>query len=134
AVGDAVRHVHLKDEVPPKEGAPPVPWTPVLMGRGEFPAEAVLDALVARGYQGFVSFEWEKRWHPEIEEPEGALPHFIRYVSQGRRGERSGVSSRTRSSASSRAPGRRPSSSPPPRRRTSSWPSCARTPGSTGRA
>jgi glucosamine-6-phosphate deaminase len=87
SLGDAVRHVHLKDVVPPKEGAPPVPWTPVLMGRGEFPAEAVLDALVARGYQGFVSFEWEKRWHPEIEEPEVALPHFIRYVSQRLRGE-----------------------------------------------
>jgi glucosamine-6-phosphate deaminase len=88
ALGDAVRHVHLKDVVPPRsEGAPPIPWTPVLMGRGEFPAEDVLDVLARRGYAGFVSFEWEKRWHPEIEEPEIALPHFIRYVSQRLRGE-----------------------------------------------
>jgi glucosamine-6-phosphate deaminase len=86
ALGAAVRHVHLKDVAPPKPGAPPFPWTPVLMGRGEFPAEAVLGILAARGYDGFVSFEWEKRWHPEIEDPEIALPHFIRYVSHRLRG------------------------------------------------
>ena len=28
-------------------------------------------------YDGYVSFEWEKYWHPEIEEPEVALPDFI---------------------------------------------------------
>jgi len=30
------------------------------------------------GYKGFYSFEWEKRWHPEIEEPEVA---FAQYAS-----------------------------------------------------
>jgi hypothetical protein len=30
--------------------------------------------LADGGYQGWVSVEWEKRWHPEIEEPEVALP------------------------------------------------------------
>jgi len=28
-------------------------------------------------YDGFVSFEWEKYWHPEIEAPGVALPDFI---------------------------------------------------------
>src|SRR5262249_4649630 len=82
ALGDAVRHVHLKDVRPPSADDPPRPWKPVLLGRGEFPAESVMDVLSARGYGGFVSFEWEKRWHPEIEEPEIALPHFVQYVSQ----------------------------------------------------
>jgi len=27
-------------------------------------------------YGGFYNFEWEKRWHPEIEEPEVAFPQF----------------------------------------------------------
>ena len=45
-----------------------------------FPARAssrpgrVLDLLRARGYDRWVSFEWEKRWHPALEEPEVALP------------------------------------------------------------
>ncbi|RYG31354.1 MAG: sugar phosphate isomerase/epimerase, partial [Chitinophagaceae bacterium] len=28
------------------------------------------------GYQGYYSFEWEKLWHPEIEEPEAALAQY----------------------------------------------------------
>ena len=31
-------------------------------------------------YHGYVSFEWEKYWHPEIEEPEVALPDFINAI------------------------------------------------------
>jgi glucosamine-6-phosphate deaminase len=57
----------------------------VLPGRGEFPARRVLHVLEAQAYDRFVSFEWEKRWHPEIEEPEVALPHFTGWVAdQGR--------------------------------------------------
>ena len=35
-----------------------------------------LEALAGIGYKGYYSFEWEKRWHPEIEDPEVAFPHF----------------------------------------------------------
>jgi sugar phosphate isomerase/epimerase len=73
ALGAAIRHVHLKDL---KRAAPSLPWTPVLLGDGVFPAERVIAALQATGYPRFLSFEWEKRWYPEIEEPEVALPHF----------------------------------------------------------
>jgi sugar phosphate isomerase/epimerase len=27
-------------------------------------------------HQGWLNFEWEKRWHPDIEEPEVSFPHF----------------------------------------------------------
>jgi len=80
ALGTAIRHVHLKDVKRPLPPAVPFPWTPVLPGAGEFPARRVLEILEGRRYSGFVSFEWEKKWHPEIEEPEVALPHFIRWV------------------------------------------------------
>jgi hypothetical protein len=30
-------------------------------------------------YDGFHSFEWEKKWHPEIADAEIALPHFARW-------------------------------------------------------
>jgi hypothetical protein len=36
--------------------------------------------LDAAGFAGHVSFEWEKRWHPQLEEPEIALPHFARWI------------------------------------------------------
>ncbi len=29
------------------------------------------------GYEGWITVEWEKRWHPEIEEPEVALPRHL---------------------------------------------------------
>jgi hypothetical protein len=38
--------------------------------------------LVKMGYKGYYSFEWEKVWHPDIEEPEIAFPDFARVVSQ----------------------------------------------------
>ena len=38
--------------------------------------------LAAGGYQGYYGFEWEKRWHPEIEEPEVAFPHYAKIMRQ----------------------------------------------------
>jgi len=49
-------------------------WQLVLLGQGEVPVREMLGLLAAGGYQGWISVEWEKRWHPEIEEPEVALP------------------------------------------------------------
>jgi sugar phosphate isomerase/epimerase len=48
----------------------------VLMGDGEFPTEATLRVLKNAGYDGWLSYEWEKMWHPEIADPEVALPPF----------------------------------------------------------
>src|SRR5439155_1514794 len=80
-LGDHVRHVHLKDvarqATPQGRG-----WVPRLPGHGEFAPERVLSALRARGYDRWVSFEWEKRWYPALEEPEVALPHFVRWAAR----------------------------------------------------
>jgi glucosamine-6-phosphate deaminase len=86
ALGPFLRHVHLKDERRPPDGK--VPWPPVLPGRGDFPAARVLDWLAAAGGDRWVSFEWEKRWHPQIEEPELALPHFLHWAADELRGRR----------------------------------------------
>jgi fatty-acyl-CoA synthase len=37
----------------------------------------MLERLAAGGYPHWISVEWEKRWHPEIEEPEVALPQHL---------------------------------------------------------
>jgi sugar phosphate isomerase/epimerase len=52
-------------------------WQLVLLGEGEVPVRDMLDLLSDGGYQGWVSVEWEKRWHPEIAEPEVALPQHL---------------------------------------------------------
>ncbi len=36
--------------------------------------------LVRGGYRGYYSFEWEKAWHPEIQEPEVAFPHYAKLM------------------------------------------------------
>jgi sugar phosphate isomerase/epimerase len=56
-------------------------WQLVLLGDGEVPVREMLALLGAGGYQGWVSVEWEKRWHPEIEAPEVALPQHLRLLT-----------------------------------------------------
>ena len=38
-------------------------------------------------YEHFVSFEWEKKWRPELAEPEIAIPHFAKWLRQHSNGE-----------------------------------------------
>jgi sugar phosphate isomerase/epimerase len=52
-------------------------WRLVLLGEGEVPVRDMLGLLTAAGYPHWISVEWEKRWHPEIEEPEVALPQHL---------------------------------------------------------
>jgi glucosamine-6-phosphate deaminase len=78
-LGDRVRHVHLKDVA--REAGGDGRFVPRLPGQGEFGPGQVLASLRARGYDRWVSFEWEKRWYPALEEPEVALPHFVRWTA-----------------------------------------------------
>ncbi len=75
ALGRWIRHVHLKDSRP--EGTA---YRYVLTGEGAAPVRELVRVLAAGGYRGFYSFEWEKAWHPEIEEPEVAFPHYAKVM------------------------------------------------------
>jgi sugar phosphate isomerase/epimerase len=57
-------------------------WQLVLLGQGEVPVRQMLGLLAADGYPNWISVEWEKRWHPEIEEPEVALPQHLRVLAE----------------------------------------------------
>jgi sugar phosphate isomerase/epimerase len=70
-LGRFVRHTHLKDSRAAGDGR-----RYVLTGSGEVPVKEQVAVLARGGYEGFYGFEWEKMWHPEIEEPEVAFPHF----------------------------------------------------------
>jgi sugar phosphate isomerase/epimerase len=74
-----LRHVHLKDFV--RDGSE---WRPALTGEGDFPLRKVIASLQAANYERFVSFEWEKQWHPEIAEASIAVPHFAQWFRQFR--------------------------------------------------
>lgn len=76
-LGKWMRHTHLKDSKP--AGAE---RRYVLTGAGEVPVREQVKVLAAGGYQGFYSFEWEKKWHPEIEEPEVAFPHYAKVMAE----------------------------------------------------
>jgi sugar phosphate isomerase/epimerase len=65
-------HVHIKDGRRPADGGPN--WDLTLLGAGEVPMRDILGALRAVGYDGWLAVEWEKKWHPELAEPEAALP------------------------------------------------------------
>jgi sugar phosphate isomerase/epimerase len=78
ALGDRIEYVHLKDAVydPDDPAATDRGWAYVLPGEGELPIDEVIRELDARGYDGWLVFEHEKRWHPAIPDPEVAAPAF----------------------------------------------------------
>jgi sugar phosphate isomerase/epimerase len=63
----------------------PTGWRLVLLGEGEVPVREMFGILIANGYGGVVSVEWEKTWHLDIEEPEVALPQHIKLLEGWRR-------------------------------------------------
>ena len=75
-LGRYIRHTHLKDSVPAGNDR-----RYVLTGTGEVPVKRQIAALAKIGYRGLYSFEWEKRWHPEIDEPEVAIAQYARVAA-----------------------------------------------------
>lgn len=69
-IGERLAHVHVKDARPREDGS----WQLVLLGEGQVPCREIIHLLAAKGYQGYLCAEWEKKWHPEIQEPDIALP------------------------------------------------------------
>ena len=60
---------------------PPAPSTLTCSFTGAVPVKEQVKVLGAGGYKGFYCFEWEKKWHPEIEEPEVAFPHYAKVMA-----------------------------------------------------
>ncbi|NLJ24428.1 MAG: TIM barrel protein [Firmicutes bacterium] len=74
-IGNRVYHTHIKDSQM-KDGT----MHYCLVGEGDLPIQDCLSLLVNIGYKGWVSLEWEKKWHPELAEPEVAFPQFLRVI------------------------------------------------------
>ncbi len=76
-LGSAIRHIHVKDF---RRCADGVQY--VLTGQGAFPWHDLSAAQKQLRYKGFVSFEWEKQWHPELEDAGIAVPHFAKQFAR----------------------------------------------------
>ncbi len=72
-----IRHTHIKDAKFINGKA-----QYVLLGKGETPIFEAIDILAQGGYTGYYCFEWEKMWHPEIEEPEIAIPDYSKTMKE----------------------------------------------------
>ncbi len=81
-MGRHVRYVHLKDA----KGCPGGPQQLCLTGEGNVPIKEALTVLKSNNYDGWLTLEWEKRWHPELPSADQALPAHIEYVRKTVRG------------------------------------------------
>lgn len=80
ADGKLIAHVHVKDALRNAEDREK--WQLTLLGGGELPLKEIIGLLQRNGYEGYLSLEWEKKWHSEIEEPEVALPQAAQLLRQ----------------------------------------------------
>ena len=75
-LSDTVLYCHFKDSVKGPDGKNR--YVPV--GQGEMPVREVVDILKEAGRDLFLSFEHEKMWHPELPDPEEALPAYAEFM------------------------------------------------------
>ncbi len=80
-LGPWIRHTHLKDSIGSGQNRDE-DRKYVLTGRGNVPIQRQIEALRSIGYKGFYCFEWEKLWHPDIDDPEIAIADYARVVGQ----------------------------------------------------
>jgi sugar phosphate isomerase/epimerase len=82
AIGPRIGYTHVKDAVhdPNHEWAMDDGWHYVLPGEGQLPLADAIRVLQGHGYDGWILFEQEKRWHPNLAEPEVAFPAFVKWV------------------------------------------------------
>lgn len=70
-IGSRIRHVHVKDSISVPSDRHPYSY--VLPGKGEFPFAEACGVLYENNYQGVVSLEWERKWHPYLPDLQAAL-------------------------------------------------------------
>lgn len=72
---DKVKFIHVKDAIE-KNGEHKL----CLTGEGSIPLAELVGLLKKDGYQGYLSFEWEKMWNAYLDEPEVAFPGYVKYL------------------------------------------------------
>ena len=73
-----IDHIHLKDWIPLHDGREHL----VLLGAGLLPTVDIILLLKELRFQGYLSLEWEKLWHPEIEDSAVAIDQYAWYMKR----------------------------------------------------
>jgi sugar phosphate isomerase/epimerase len=76
AVQEFVFYTHTKDGRPGPDGK----WHYVPPGEGQINLPRVVQLLRSIAFDGFLSFEHEKKWHPELPDPDVAFPRYVHYM------------------------------------------------------
>jgi len=77
----AIRHLHLKDDVIAADGT----RRACVPGRGNVPWPAMIEDLQRHGYAGDATVEYERRWLPDILPPASeSLPEAIGFIERCR--------------------------------------------------
>lgn len=74
--GGRLYYTHFKDAVPEEE------WRLVSLGDGNVDIAGAVSVLKAAGYDGYLTLEHEKRWHPIIDPPEVAFPTAVKWFRE----------------------------------------------------
>ncbi len=69
-------HIHIKDAIHENGKLHHL----CRIGEGHLPLRGIIEMLEKDGYQGYYSLEWEKRWHPELDEPEVVFPAYAEWM------------------------------------------------------
>jgi sugar phosphate isomerase/epimerase len=81
-IGPRIGYTHIKDALadPDHPLAMADGWRYVFPGEGQLPLAQSVRLLRSKGYDGWLVFEHEKRWHPNLPEPEEAFPAYARWA------------------------------------------------------
>ena len=75
-LGRHIKYTHIKDS----SVGPGGERVHALMGDGDVPIADCIRVLTEGGYDGWLAYEWEKKWAPEIPDPEIAFPRYVAYL------------------------------------------------------
>ena len=76
-LGAYIKYVHIKDSVV-EDGA--VKYK--MMGEGDLPIDDMMLALRSINYEGYISFEWVKRWAAELSDAGVVFPHYTNFMER----------------------------------------------------
>ncbi|MDA3800529.1 MAG: sugar phosphate isomerase/epimerase [Kiritimatiellae bacterium] len=79
-IGKWVVYTHWKDSRYNQDT--PRKYDLCLPGEGDLPLKRFYELLELSGYEGWQTLEWEKKWNPEIDEPEIAFPAFVKLMKE----------------------------------------------------
>ncbi|MBQ1374825.1 MAG: AMP-binding protein, partial [Clostridia bacterium] len=76
-LGEYIKYIQVKDSVMREDGT--VEYR--IMGTGDIPVKAMIEALDTINYNGYISLEWVKRWARDLSDAGIVIPQFAEYMA-----------------------------------------------------